>query len=266
MDLNFETEAANASGVAPVLASQLWNVGTADDAQTSVAGIWQAEQDRLLRQAYRRLHACPGVDVESVVSDVLVWAMEHAGEFNDADHCRKAMAVTCRNFAMHALRGLKRNVEADGNLPDARTLPEQTTVMDTTVTWLFGLCADDTERRILKIWMQPGNETEQATAEATAKWSQPWSRLEVRALMARLRARAGAALDADSRRMLRVPMTKGTMPGLHCERFRTLGCVLLLATGGRPVLSGGMPLQTVPALRWVDGAWVGEWEGVPSCV
>jgi len=264
MDLNFEREAANASGVAPVSACQSWQTDSMEAAQTSIAAVYSTEADRLLRQAYRILHRHREVDIEALVQDAFLWALESWQEFNSLDHCRKALSVKVRNFCLHAIRASRSTVEADASLADPNSKPDTTKGTDATLAWLLDLCADETERRILAIWLQPGNQTAKAVSDATRHWIASWSPLEVNQLLRRLRAKAGVKLA--SARSLRF-QTIGTMPGLHCESFRTLGSLVLIASGGRSetVTEALASRHIVPALRWdaVRG-WVSGMEEVHS--
>ena len=261
MNTNFDREAETHPGTCPVSANLRFDTGSMESTQASIAAVWQSEGDRLLRQSYRLLHKTPGADIDGLVSEALMRVLEAWESIKDAIHCRKLLATTVRNLAIDTIRAAHATVDVNDRLADPGSKPANSRSTDATVAWLMGLCADDTERLILSIWMQEGNQTAATTAEASQtgvyvmvngrrRWFKPaWTALEVNQLMRRLRTRMGVQLA--SARNLRFT-TKGTMPGLHCQGFRTLGVVTLIAAGGRNVTAGERlaARHCVPALLW----------------
>lgn len=277
MQTHFKTEAETHPGTCPVSASLRFATGSMAETQTSIAAIWQAEADRLTRQSYRLLHKINGADIESIVQDALVKVLAAWESIKDSEHCRKLLATAVRNCALDVIRARRANVDTvDDRIVDPHSLPVNSRSTDATVAWLYELCADDTERHILSIWMAEGNQTAATTAEASClgvyvmvnghrRWFKPaWTALEVNALMKRLRVRMGVQLA--SARSLRF-QTIGTLPGLHCQGFRSLGCAVLIAAGGRPETEAERYASraSVPMLSWDDvQGWVSGMEVVWS--
>lgn len=247
-------EAANTPGsVPPVAASQFWDASTMETAHSCIAAIWQNEADRLLRQSFRILHKVNGADVEGIVGDALVAVLEAWETIVDAEHCRKLLATAVRNKALNLI--VTTHTVGFGRQDIPEPTAETTKGHDAMLTMVFGLCADETEQRILSIWMLPGNQTYEATADATQHWVARWSAMDVKQLMRRLRDRMG--VQCASARALRFT-TIGTVPGLHCQRHTTLGSVVLIASGGREYTHGERmsARARVPRMRMERGEWV----------
>lgn len=231
MRVNFDREAVTPS--VPVSEVLDYRFDGASIAQTSIAAIWQGESDRLLKQAYRMVRKIDGADFEGIVSDALVAVLEHWQDITTADHCRKLLSTAVRHRCIDAIRACRETVQADGRLADPSSRPTTTPSTDASVVWLMGLCADDTERKILTIYLNPGNQSSEAVADQTQHWVARWTPLEVRQLFARLRKRIG--IVAAQWRTTGFT-TCGTLPGWHTERLCSAYCLLAMKAWDGPEL------------------------------
>lgn len=259
MHTTHKQEAETHPGTTPASAGLTFATGSMAEAHASIAAIWQHEADRLLRQAYRLLHKTDGADVEGIVSDALIKVLEAWETIKDSTHCRKLLATAVRNVALDAIRAAHETCPANDKLTDPASHPSNTRSTDATVAWLMGLCADDTERLILSLWMAEGNQTAGSTSEAShaglyvmvdgkRRWFKPaWSTLEVNQLMRRLRVRMGVQLAPRRELWFR---TTGTLPGLHFERFNTLHSVSLLLLGPRKLAADEAAAAWHPIPAW----------------
>jgi len=262
MQAKHENDAVRPTDRAPLIAAIPVSFDSMEAAQAAIHAIWLRESDRLLRSAYRLVHRIEGADPEGIVSDALIWTLEYWQGITDAEHCRRRLQARVTNICRDIIKCRKLTVDVTDTLPAHDVSVPR--AVDSTVAWLLDHCANAQERYIIELYLKPGNSTYDACSEATrsttGKWlKHSWTPKQVRDLFTRLRDKVEVSLTAEARRMLRQPMTKGTEPGLHCERHKTLGSVVLLASGGRPVSDVELLSQrhVVPALRMDDtGRWL----------
>lgn len=239
MQTRHETDAVNPFERAPVAAQAKGDFSTMGAAQATIAAIFQGESERLLKAAYRLVHRIPGGDPENIVADAVMRVMGAWNTITDVEHCRKLLSVVTRRLALNVIRDSREIVNVTDKQVDPNTLPDSG-IIDSTINMLFEHCADDTERYILQLYLEPGNGTFEsvsvATRSTTGKWlTCSWTVREVQALFKRLRDRIGASLNAEARKMLRQPMTKGTLPGHHWTRHKLLHSTLMIHFGPRPL-------------------------------
>lgn len=232
MKPHFETDAVRPTDHAPLAAYRESRFGSKAEAETTIAAVWQTEADRLYKRAFRILHKTDGVDIEGVVSDALVQALERWDTIRSIDTVAGYLHSAVRTLALMAIRSSHDTTEVNDRLADPSSKPATSPGTDTSVAWLLDLCADETERRILTIWMAEGNQTSESVAEATKHWLARWTPLEVRQLFARLRKRMGIHLASMPACRF---TTKGTLPGHGHERYRTVYALTLLFMGPRPL-------------------------------
>lgn len=257
MQPSFDNDAKRPTAQAPLSAGLVASFDSPEAAQSAIAAIWKREADRLLRHAYRMVHRIEGADPEGIVSDAVLWTMENWQGITDAEHCRKRLLARVHNICRDTIKCRKfYDVVEKVNLPD--TSSHTTKAIDSSVAWLFTHCADAEERYILELYLQPGNGTYESVSEATrsrsGKWlTGSWTPRQVFDLFKRLRNRAEVTLTSEARRLLRQPMTKGTMPGQHWERHTPVWSLALctLPGGSRPLTRSEILCQrvVVPAYR-----------------
>lgn len=262
MYLNFEREAAQqAQDCAPVSAIAKASWDSPAVAHEAIAAIWQTEADRLIRLSWSIVRKVNGADPENIVADALTTLLEQWEMVKDASKVRALLYTAVRNLSLDAIRTGKPTIEADSAMLKADS-SDNTPLTDTVLAWLMDQC-DETECRILTIWLLPGNQSNEAIVTATEHWKDRWTIDRCKKLFKRLRLRIGVQLPSAS--SLRFT-TKGTLPGLHCEAHSALwASVMLLGAIPHDAVSRTHGRRMIPALRQDrTGRYCEYQEEVPS--
>lgn len=268
--INFTADAIAPSEHAPVFQRVEWHFDTQAHACDAIAAIWQSEATRLLKLAHSIVRACGG-DEESIVSDAYMRVAVHWSDMQDEAHVRRTLYTVTRNLAVNAIHAtrsyvpgtsiaVRRNEEIDPTMGEPT---EQLSAVEArTIAWVLEQCSE-TERRILQIYLQPGNSTTEATAKQTERWAHPWSIHSVQRLFIKLRKQLGVKRATHA---VLGTTTKGTLPGWHWQRHAQLNMLTLLFKGPRPLTLSERRAQRVRVPRWILDDVSGRWQCVEEVV
>lgn len=241
------------------------------DAQTAIAAILATEYDRLLRLAWSIVRRVDG-DAENVLGQATLRLLEHWQDVESSEHCQKLAYVTVRNLALDVCRIAKRTVVAD----DTTCSPTECTedrakfwANDEMLAWLLAQC-DETEQRILRIWLLPGNGTYPAVVRETAGWLEPWTENDLKRFFKSLKDRVGVSLASPQ--ALRFTSVQRSAHGQHdsYSLWSTLQA-MDASTRAWPIVEDEYKARAPKAhyvRRWFQtwdphGTWESTWERVP---
>ncbi len=223
-------------------------------ASAALTAIWQIEQARLERAAVQICRS------RSAAEDVLqdAWIAVHTAalrlRLQNSEHCRAMCYSAVRSRAIDTLRKTRREIvdvdlveqtadsqdrsqrrvrvhngESD---PDRKEHSRSTPVIaperrmhEQFVQWVYSLCTPH-EQRLVDLYLEFGANaklTAERTAERGSGFREPWTESAISRFFTDLQRRATGKL---SRVRVRYMTTKGTLAGLHCERYTAVWTLL----------------------------------------